>query len=82
MIGRAATDYPWMSLERLSQSDWLVIDGDQTKLTGDGVIGHIQLLLGLYETLHLAAPLDRSFYGTLKDAVESFAPWARNASPV
>jgi hypothetical protein len=73
------TDYDWMVLEPLAHNDWLVIDRDQATLTGDGVIGHIQLLFGVYETLNRSDPLGRSFFETLDSAVEYFAPWPRNA---
>lgn len=75
------TDYDWMSLEPLAQDEWLVIDRDQTALTGDGVIGHIQLLSGVYKTLKVSEPRTRSLFGTLDSAVEHFAPWPRSGNP-
>lgn len=46
-----------MCLEPLSLTDWLVIDTDEALLTADdGVIGHIQYLLGLYEVVQRADP--------------------------
>jgi hypothetical protein len=73
-IRSQATQYDWLTLEPLPFGDWLVNDEGQRQLTGDGVIGHIQLFQGRYETLHLSAPLEREFYDSLETAVNSFAP--------
>jgi hypothetical protein len=73
-IRTQATQYDWLTLEPLPFRDWLVTDEGQRQLTGDGVIGHIQLFHGRYETLHLSAPLEREFYDSLESAVDSFAP--------
>jgi hypothetical protein len=71
---RIGTRHDWIRLEPLSIRDWLIIDTGQEALIGDGVIGHVQLLGGQYETLRTTDPLERTFFGTLDDAIESFVP--------
>ncbi len=68
------TRYEWLSLEPISAGNWLVTDIEEHRLTGDGVIGHIQLFLGIFETLRRTAPLERHFFDSLASAVDSFAP--------
>ena len=68
-----STRYSWMRLEPLSLNDWLVIDTEQAALTGDGVIGHIQYLFGLYEVLSRREPTGRAYFESLNFAVDSFA---------
>jgi hypothetical protein len=68
------TRYEWLSLEPISAGNWLVTDIEEHRLTGDGVIGHIQLFLGIFETLRRNAPLERHFFDSLASAVDSFAP--------
>lgn len=70
-----STTYDWLTLEPLSMDDWLVIDSGQEAITGDGIIGHIQHLLGMYEALRLSDPLGRFYFSDLDSAIESFAPW-------
>lgn len=62
-------------LEPLSLHDWLVVDRGQEFLTGDGVIGHIQVFLGIWEALNKNTPLERSFFANIEGAIDSFAPW-------
>jgi hypothetical protein len=78
---RIPTRHDWIMLEPLSLNDWLVVDRGQEFLTGDGVIGHIQVFLGIFEALNKNAPLERSFFDNLESAIDSFAPWpAENAA--
>ena len=72
---RIATRHDWIVLEPMSLNDWLVIDRGQEFLTGDGVIGHIQVFLGIYEALSKSAPLERNFFDNLDSAIDSFTPW-------
>ena len=72
---RIATQHDWIRLEPLSIRDWLVIDTGQEALIGDGIIGHVQLLGGQYETLRTTEPLERTFFGSLDAAIESFVPF-------
>lgn len=51
------TPYEWLSLEPVSAGNWLVADLGEHRLTGDGVIGLIQLFLGIFETLRRNARL-------------------------
>lgn len=69
-----ATKYRWLVLEPLSMDDWLVIDLGQESIIGDGVIGHVQHFVGMYEALRRSDPLGRYFYGDLASAVDSFVP--------
>lgn len=75
------TQHEWLSLEPLSETDWLVTDEGQLLLTGDGVIGHIQYFLGVYRVLKRSEPHGRSFFDTRESAVESFVLGMSDGNP-
>lgn len=79
---RIATQHDWIRLEPLSIRDWLVIDTGQEALIGDGAIGHVQLLGRQYETLRTTEPLERTFFGSLDAAIESFVPFGMRVAGI
>jgi hypothetical protein len=70
---RIPTVHDWILLEPQSANHWLVIDRSREFLSGDGLVGRIQMMRGIYEAIG-AEPGERRFFDSLDSAVGSFVP--------